>query len=81
MALAGVGDFGATLIDQARNIETINITVICDKDERRMQDAVRDGGMASPPIMVTDIIADGLPGFDVLVEVIGQPEAAAAIAE
>ena len=33
VALVGVGDFGATLLDQARNIEKIDITVICDKDE------------------------------------------------
>ena len=81
VALVGIGDFGATLLDQARNIEKIDITVICDKDEQRMRDAVRDSGMASPPIMVTDITAGGLPGFDVLVEATGQPEAAAAIAE
>ena len=31
VALVGVGDFGATLLDQARNIEKIDITVICDK--------------------------------------------------
>ena len=74
VALVGVGDFGATLLDQARNIEKINITVICDKDEQRMRDAVRDSGMASQPMMVTDITADGLPRFDVLVEATGQPE-------
>ena len=81
VALVGVGDFGATLLDQSRNIDRIDITVICDKDEQRMRDAVRDSGMVSPPMMVTDITADGLPGFDVLVEATGQPEAAAAIAE
>ena len=81
VALVGVGDFGATLLDQARNIEKIDITVICDKDEQRMRDAVRDSGMASLPMMVTDITADGLPKFDVLVEATGQPEAAASIAE
>ncbi len=81
VALVGVGDFGATLLDQARNIEKIDITVICDKDEQRMRDAVRDSGMASPPMMVTDITADGVPEFDVLVEATGQPEAAATIAE
>ena len=51
MALVGVGDFGATLLDQARNIEKIDITVICDKDEQRMH-AVRDS-VISPPMMVT----------------------------
>ena len=81
VALVGVGDFGATLLDQARNIEKIDITVICDKDEQRMRDAVRDSGMSSPPMMVTDITADGAPEFDVLVEATGQPEAAATIAE
>ena len=81
VALVGVGDFGATLLDQARNIEKIDITVICDKDEQRMRDAVRDSGMSSPPMMVTDITADGVPEFDVLVEATGQPEAAANIVE
>ena len=81
VALVGVGDFGATLLDQARNIDRIDITVICDKDEQRMWDAVRDSGMAPPPMMVTDITADGVPEFDVLVEATGQPEAAASIAE
>ena len=81
VALVGVGDFGATLLDQARNIEKIDITVICDKDEQRMRDAVRDSGMSSPPMIVTDITADGVPEFDVLVEATGQPEAAATIAE
>ena len=81
VALVGVGDFGATLLDQARNIDRIDITVICDRDERRTQEAVRDSGMAPPPMMVTDITAEGLPAFDVLVEATGQPEAAAAIAE
>ena len=81
VSLVGVGDFGATLLDQARNIEKIDITVICDKDEQRMRDAVRDSGIASLPMMVTDITADGLPEFDVLVEATGQPEAAASIAE
>ncbi|GIS11061.1 MAG: hypothetical protein CM15mP115_02120 [Alphaproteobacteria bacterium] len=75
VALVGVGDFGATLLDQARNIEKIDITVICDKDEQRMRDAVRDSGMASLPMMVTDITADGLPEFDVLVEATGQRRA------
>ena len=42
VALVGVGDFGATLLDQSRNIDRIDITVICDKDEQRMRDAVRD---------------------------------------
>ena len=32
VALVGVGDFGATLIDQSRSIDRISITVICDKD-------------------------------------------------
>ena len=81
VALVGVGDFGATLLDQSRNIDRIDITVICDRDERRMQDAVKRSGLASPPVMVTDITAEGVPDFDVLVEATGQPEAAAAIAE
>ena len=81
VALVGVGDFGATLLDQSRNIDRIDITVICDKDEQRMRDAVRDSGMVSLPMMVTDIMAEGLPEFDVLVEATGQPEAGAAIAE
>ena len=34
VALVGVGDFGATLLDQSRNIDRIDITVICDRDER-----------------------------------------------
>ena len=81
VALVGVGDFGATLLDQSQNIDRIDITVICDRDERRMQDAVKRSGLASPPVMVTDITAEGVPDFDVLVEATGQPEAAAAIAE
>ena len=81
VALVGVGDFGATLLDQARNIDRIDITVICDKDEQRMRDAVRDSGLVSLPLMVTDITNVGIPDFDVLVEATGQPEAAAAIAE
>jgi len=81
VALVGVGDFGATLLDQSRNIERIDITVICDKDEQRMRDAIRNSGITSPPVMVTDITAEGLPAFDVLVEATGQPEAAATIAE
>ena len=81
VALVGVGDFGATLLDQARNIDRIDITVICDKDEQRMRDAVRDSGMASLPMMVTDVTDEGIPDFDVLVEATGQPEAAATIAE
>ena len=81
VALVGVGDFGATLLDQSQNIDRIDITVICDKDEKRMQDAIRNSGITSPPMMVTDITADGLPVFDVLVEATGQPESAAAIAE
>ena len=81
VALVGVGDFGATLLDQSRYIDRIDITVICDKDETRMQDAISNSGITSPPMLVTDITADGLPDFDVLVEATGQPEAAAAIAE
>ena len=81
VALVGVGDFGATLLDQARNIDRIDITVICDKEEQRMRDALRDCGMAFPPMMVTDITDEGIPEFDVLVEATGQPEAAATIAE
>ncbi|MEC8673815.1 MAG: hypothetical protein VXY13_08730, partial [Pseudomonadota bacterium] len=45
VALVGVGDFGATLLDQSRNIDRIDITVICDRDERRMQDAVKRSGL------------------------------------
>ena len=81
VARVGVGDFGATLLDQARNIDRIDITVICDKDQQRMRDAVRDSGLVSLPLMVTDITNVGIPDFDVLVEATGQPEAAAAIAE
>ena len=81
VALVGVGDFGATLLDQAQNIDRIDITVICDKDEKRMKDAIRTCGLMSPPMTVTDITADGLPDFDVLVEATGQTEAAACIAE
>ena len=36
VALVGVGDFGATLLEQSRNIDKIEISVICDKDEMRM---------------------------------------------
>ena len=32
VALVDVGDFGATLMDQSRNIDKIEISVICDKD-------------------------------------------------
>ena len=81
VALVGVGDFGATLMDQSRNIDKIEISLICDKDEMRMQDAIRNSDIKPPPMMVTDITADGLPEFDVLVEATGQPEAAATIAE
>ena len=81
VALVGVGDFGATLMDQSRNIDKIEISVICDKDETRMQDAIRNSGIKPPPMMVTDITADGLPAFDVVVEATGQPGAAAAVAE
>ena len=81
VALVGVGDFGATLLDQSRNIDKIEISVICDKDEMRMQDAIRNSGIKPPPMMVKDITADGLPAFDVVVEATGQPGAAAAIAE
>ena len=81
VALVGVGDFGATLIDQSRSIDRISITVICDKDEQRMQDVVRDNCLESPPVMVTDIMTDNVPEFDVLVEATGQPEVAAAVAE
>ena len=72
VALIGVGDFGATLLDQAQNIDRIDITVICDKDEKRMKDAIRTCGLVSPPMTVTDITADGLPDFDVLMEATSQ---------
>ena len=81
VALVGVGDFGATLLDQAQNIDRIDITVICDKDEKRMKDAIRTCSLLSPPMTVTDITANGLPDFDLLVEAAGQTEAAASIAE
>ena len=81
VALVGVGDFGATLMDQSRNIDKIEINVICDKDETRMKDAISNCVIKPPPMMVTDITADGLPAFDVVVEATGQPRAAAAIAE
>ena len=81
VALVGVGDFGATLLDQSRNIDKIEINVICDKDETRMKDAIRNSGIKPPPMMVTDITADGLPPFDVVVEATGQPGAAAAVTE
>ncbi len=81
VALVGVGDFGATLLDQSRNIDKIEISVICDKDETRIKDAIRNSGIKPPPMMVKDITADGLPAFDVVVEATGQPGAAAAISE
>ena len=72
VALVGVGDFGATLMDQSRNIDKIEISVICDKDETRMQDAIRNSGIKPPPMMMMkDITADGLPAFDVVVEATG----------
>ena len=61
VALVGVGDFGETLMDQSRNIDKIEINVICDKDETRMKDAISNSGIKPPPMMVTDITADGLP--------------------
>ena len=81
VGLVGVGDFGATLLDQIQKIPKIEITVICDKDQRRMDDAVRNSGLTVPPLMVTDITAETVPEFDVLVEATGQPEPAAALAE
>jgi predicted homoserine dehydrogenase-like protein len=81
VGLVGVGDFGATLLDQIQKIPKIEITVICDKYQRRMDDAVRNSGLTVPPLMVNDITAETVPDFDVLVEATGQPEPAAALAE
>ena len=33
--------------ESGRRVVNLDITVICDKDEQRMRDAVRDSGMAS----------------------------------
>ncbi|MBO6521202.1 MAG: homoserine dehydrogenase [Rhodospirillales bacterium] len=82
VGLVGVGDFGATLLAQSRNMSNMQIVAACDTDGARMARAVSGAGFSPDDIFMTDDITGGdVPDFDVLVEATGHPEAAAGIAE
>lgn len=82
VGLVGVGDFGATLLAQSRNMPNMEIVAACDTDVQRMERAVTGAGLGKDALFMTDdITADDVPEFDVLVEATGHPEAAAEIAE
>ncbi|MGJ3258421.1 MAG: homoserine dehydrogenase [Rhodospirillales bacterium] len=81
VGLVGVGDFGATLLAQSRAMPNMEITVACDRDVPRMERAVAGAGLSADNLFMTDDITGAdVPGFDVLVEATGHPEAAAKIA-
>lgn len=82
VGLVGVGDFGATLLAQSRAMANMEITVACDKDVPRMEEAVAGAGLGPDDLHMTDdITRPDVPDFDVLVEATGHPEAAAELAE
>jgi len=80
--LVGVGDFGASLLAQARHIPNLEIALLCDKDRSRMEAAVGVAGADAGRIaMVEDFSEAGNVELDVLVEATGNPAAAAANGE
>lgn len=77
--LVGVGDFGASLLAQSRHIPNLEIALLCDRDQVRMEAAANAAG--SDAVMVTDLAEAGDVALDVLVEATGNPAAAAANGE
>ena len=55
-ALIGVGEFGASLIGQARSIPMLEIPVLCDRDEHRAVAALLDGGIAPSDVAICDTV-------------------------
>ncbi len=77
--LIGVGDFGASLLAQARHIPNLEFVLLCDRDRDRVDRAIRRIGLNGDEIAITSDYRDtGGPDFDVLVEATGSPTAAAA---
>ena len=80
--LVGIGDFGASLLAQAKHVPNLKIALICDRDPARMAESVAATGADTTEIvMVQDMDdADGVQ-LDVLVEATGNPATAAAVGE
>ncbi len=77
VGLVGAGDFGASLLAQARRIPNMDITVLCDTNEQQMEKAIVSSGADRSKIKcVTDMGGADAADFDVLVEATGNPVAA-----
>jgi predicted homoserine dehydrogenase-like protein len=55
-ALIGVGEFGASLIAQARSIPMLEIPVLCDRNEQRAVAALLDCGVAPTDLAICDTV-------------------------
>jgi len=78
VGVIGMGDFGASLLASARRIANLEIVVICDKSVPRMEAAVAASGICAGDVVMTrNIMDEGNPKFDLLVEATGNPQAAA----
>ncbi|HZF77054.1 MAG TPA: SAF domain-containing protein [Acetobacteraceae bacterium] len=78
-ALLGCGEFGRSLIAQARRLQGLRIAAAFDLDPARVSAALAGMGVAPGEILVTDRIEEALsvPGLDMVVEATGHAEAAA----
>jgi len=59
-ALIGVGEFGASLIGQARSIPMLEIPVLCDRDEHRAVAALLDSGVTPSDVAICDTVFSAL---------------------
>ena len=53
-ALIGVGEFGASLIAQAKRIDMLDLRVLCDRDETRALAALDQSGIAPDDVVVCE---------------------------
>jgi len=78
VGIAGIGDFGKSLLARSKKIIGFEVTLICDKDTHRMETALSDCGMSNSKITMVEKIEDNKnTPFDLLVEATGNPECAA----
>ena len=47
VGIAGIGDFGKSLLKRSKKVVGFGITLICDKDSQQMEKTLSDYGMSN----------------------------------
>lgn len=63
-ALIGAGDFGRSLISQARAMDNLDVCAVCDRNLQTARDALRSAGVADDDIVVCASPAAALENLD-----------------